>query len=223
MERQVHLQSALQSSRLVVDLARLPRKIKVLFLASNPEAGNPLRLDEEIRAITEKIRASEYRESVDLVSWWAVRPADLLQALNEHKPHVVHFSGHGSPSGQLVFQADDGGAKLVSKEAIVQTMSTLADNIRVVVFNACFSSGQAEAVTEHVDVAIGMNAAIGDEAARVFAAQFYSAVGFGRSIQQAFDQGKAALLLAGIPEQNTPELFTREGVNPNEVVLVRPT
>jgi hypothetical protein len=39
---------------------------------------------------------------------------------------VLHFSGHGAETGELVFQADDGGSKLVPKEAIVATISTAA-------------------------------------------------------------------------------------------------
>ena len=222
LERQADLQSSLRNNRLVIDLTGLPTKIKVLFLAANPQDQTQLRLDEEIRAITERIRASAYRDSVELVSRWAVRPADLMQALNEHRPHVVHFSGHGTAAGDIVLQADDGGAKLATQEAIVATMSTMTDNIRLVIFNACFSSEQAQAVTRYVDAAVGMNAAIGDEAARVFAAQFYSAIGFGRSVQQAFDQARALLLLEGIPEDKTPELFTREGVDAGQVILVRP-
>ena len=222
IEKQVQLQAKLKNSPLVIDLSRLPEKIKVLFVASNPLDQNELRLDEEIRAITQKIRASEHRDSVELVSSWATRPSDLLQTLNEHKPHVVHFSGHGSDSGELVFQADDGSTKLVSTEVIVTTMSTIIDNIRVVVFNACHSHTQAEAVTQHIDVAIGMNDAIGDDAARVFAAQFYSAIGFGCSIKQAFEQGIAALLLEGIPEYSTPVIFTHDNVYLEDVVLVRP-
>ena len=54
---------------------------------------------------------------------------------------------------------------------------------------------------DHVDVAIGMNTSIGDEAALVFASQFYSSIGFGKSIKTAFDQAKAALMLEGIPEK----------------------
>lgn len=222
IERQARLHAALQGSRLVIDLMQLPEKIKVLFLAANPQDQTQLRLDEEVRAITETIRASKYRDSVDLISRWAVRPSDLLQALNEHQPQIVHFSGHSTNTSEIVLQAADGGTKLVSKEAIVATMNTMAEDIRVVVFNACFSTGQAEAVTQYVDAAIGMNTAIGDEAAQIFAAQLYSAIGFGRSIQQAFDQAKARLMLEGIPEENTPELFTREGVDPNDIILVRP-
>lgn len=221
-ERQARLHSDLRRSPLIIDLAKLPPKIKVLFLAANPLDQTRMRLDEEIRCITETVRASEYRDSVELISKWAVRPQDLLQALNEHTPHVVHFSGHGSDMGDIVLQDAEGNAKLVTKEAIVATMRTMADNIRVVVFNTCFSSGQAEAVTEQVDVAIGMSTAIGDQAARVFAARLYSAIGFGRSVKQAFDQASAALMLEGIPEEGTPMLLTRQGIDPNEVVLVRP-
>ena len=222
-ERQVHLQKQISNSRLVIDLARLPETIKVLFVASNPLDQNQLRLDEEIRAITEKVRASDYRDSVQFVSRWAARPLDLLQALNEHKPHVVHFSGHGSINNELIFQADDGSTKLVSQKAIVTTiMSTVADNLRLEVFNACFSQAQAEAVTQHVEAAIGMSDAIGDDAAKVFAAQFYSAIGFGRSVKQAFAQGINALLLEGIPEEETPRIFTQEGIDSEDIVLVRP-
>lgn len=221
-QKQASMHSQISRSPLVIELSRLPRKIKVLFLAANPQDQTQLRLDEEIRTITERLRASEYRDSVELISKWAVRPTDLLQALNEHEPHIVHFSGHGSDGDELVFLDTDGNTKLVSKEAIVATINTLADNIRVVVFNSCFSTGQAEAVTQHVDIAIGMNAEIGDDAARVFAAQFYSAIGFGRSVREAFDQAIAALMLEGIHEDKVPELFMHAGVDAGEVILVRP-
>ena len=221
-QRQAYLQKQIGNNPLAIDLNVLPETIKVLFLASNPIDKPQLRLDEEIRAITEKIRASDYRDSVQLLSRWALRPPDLLQALNELKPHIVHFSGHGSINNELVFQNNDGRTKLVSQEAIVTTMGTVSDNIRLVVFNACFSREQAEEVTQHVEAAIGMGDAIGDEAARVFAAQLYSAIGFGRSIKQAFEQGISSLLLDGIAEEKTPELFTKEGINAENIILVRP-
>jgi hypothetical protein len=54
----------------------------------------------------------------------------------------------------------------------------------------------------------------------IFAASFYRALGFGRSVQEAFDQGKVALLLEGIPEEHTPELLVRAGVNASHMFLV---
>jgi hypothetical protein len=78
-------------------------KIKVLFLAANP--FKDLNLDTEVRSITEKLRASEYRDSVQLIPALAARPDDLLQLLNEHKPHIVHFSGHGNESGEITYRS----------------------------------------------------------------------------------------------------------------------
>jgi hypothetical protein len=149
-------------------LSLLPEKIHVLFLAANPIDQAHLRLDEEVRAIAEMIRKSSHRDAVRLESRWAIRPLDLLQALNEVRPRIVHFSGHGSSTEDFVFQDDEGASKFVSKEAIGQTMAATAGGIQLVFFNSCYSRSQAESVTRHVPSAIGMNSAIGDQAARVF-------------------------------------------------------
>lgn len=207
----------------VVDkLELLPERINVLFLASNPRDQQQLSLDEEVRLISDMIRKSEHRDAVRLESRWALRTFDLLQALNETKPGIVHFSGHGSDQDEILFQDDSGRSKFVSKEAIVQTMAATSDGIQLVFFNTCYSKAQAEEVVEHVPAAVGMNTSIGDKAARVFASQFYSAIGFGLSIQKAFDQAKVALMLEGIPEESTPELFSAPDIDPAQLVLVRP-
>jgi hypothetical protein len=183
-----------------------------------------LALDEEIREITAKIRSAEYRDTLELVSAWAVRPDDLQQLLLQHRPYVVHFSGHGSQAEQLILKDVDGTSRPLSKEALVDLFDVLKDNIRVVVLNACHSKPQAEAISQVIDCAIGMNnAAIGDNAAIVFAAAFYRALGFGRDVQTAFKLGKNALKLEDIPEEKTPELHYRQNaIDPAKVVLVDP-
>jgi hypothetical protein len=203
-------------------IAQLPERITVLFMAANPLDQTQLRLDEEARAIAEMIRKAKHRDAVGLVSCWAVRPLDVLQALNEHQPCIVHFSGHGSDQDEIVFQDNYGATKLVSKEAITQTMAASASEIQLVFFNTCYSRNQAEAVVKHVRAAIGMKTSIGDDAARVFAAAFYSAIGFGLSVKVAFEQAKAAIMLEGIPEEDTPELFVAEGLLAEEIILVKP-
>ncbi len=195
-------------------------KIKILFLAANPSDTAHLALDEEAREIETKIRASEYRESLEFITKWAVRPDDLLQYLNEHRPHVVHFSGHGSEAQEIILKDSEGRAKRVSKQALRALFSTLKDNIRLVVLSACFSRAQAQAIVEQIDCAVGMNRAVCDNAAIAFAAAFYRAIGFGRSVQEAFDQGTTALLLVGIAKGQSPQLLCRVGVDPARVVLV---
>ncbi len=178
-----------------IKLQAVPEVITVLFLAANPVGTGSLQLDEEARSIQQKIRMSDYRDSVRFESRWATRSGDILQAINETNPTIVHFSGHGAPNGDLVLLNPDGSAKLVSKEAISMAMATASDTIRLIVFNACFSEPQAKNVIEHIDAAIGMSTSIGDEAACVFAAQLYSSIGFGRSLQISFNQAVAQLML----------------------------
>ena len=117
--------------------------IKILFLSSNPEFTPALKLDEEARLIIQKIRTTDrYRDVLKIETLWAVRPDDLLQALNEHKPQIVHFSGHGSKTGEILLMDNYRKAKPVSAEALKMLFTTLKDNIRVVVLNACYSENR---------------------------------------------------------------------------------
>ncbi len=193
--------------------------VKALFLAANPASTNRLAIDEEMRAIEQKVRAAEHRDVLIFQSAWAVRPDDVLQLLNQHRPHIVHFSGHGSHAG-LSLAGDDGRDRLVTARALTALFATLRDNIRLVFLNACYSREQALALIASIDCVIGMKDSIRDDAATVFASSFYRAIGFGRSIQEAFDQGRTALLLEGIPEEDTPELLIKDGIDPNEIVLI---
>jgi hypothetical protein len=113
-------------------------KIKILFVSANPTGTTPLKLDEEVREIEAKIRAAAHRDSLELITKWAVRPDDLLQSLNQHRPHVVHFSGHGSSAEEIILLDKLGKPKPVSKEALVSLFHALKDNIRVVLLNALF-------------------------------------------------------------------------------------
>ena len=198
-------------------------KIKVLFLAANPLGTSKLALDEEMRLIEEKIYASEHRNQLDLVPVLAARPDDLLQSLNRYRPQIVHFSGHSTATGELQLVGNDGFPRPVSSLALTRVFKTLKDNIRLVVLNACYSKIQAEAIRQEIECVVGMNAALGDDAARTFAASFYRAIGFGRSIQEAFEQGQTALLLEGIAEEQTPELLVCAGSDAAHIYLLTPS
>ena len=111
----------------------------------------------------------------------------------------------------------------LSKSALVDIVKACnQENIRVVVLNACHTRPQAEALSEVVDCVISMNRAISDIGAITFAASFYGALAFGRSVENAFDQGLARLRAEGISEIETPELMVRAGVDASTLILVGP-
>jgi hypothetical protein len=202
-------------------------RIRILFIGANPIVEKrpglvetPLALDEEIRQIRTKLRGSEYRDLFDMQMTMATRPDDVLQSLNEIRPHIVHFSGHGTTSDELVLLNAFGAPHPVSKDALETLFKTMKDSIRVVVLNACFSRSQARAITKHIDCAIGMNKDVGDAAAIIFSAAFYRGLGFGHSIKRAFDEGILALKMENNPDYSIPELICRKGVKPNDVRLI---
>lgn len=195
-------------------------KIKILFLAANPMGMNQLKLDKEAREISSKIRAAEHRDSIEFVTRWAVRPDDLQQILLETQPHVLHFSGHGIEDEAILLVDDNDRPSEVSKEVLQRLLSVLKDNLQVVVLNACYSRHQAKAITDCIDCAVGMNKAIGDEAAIAFAGSFYRALGFGRALQEAFELGKVALLQEEVQAEHTPTLFVRQGVVASDLKLL---
>lgn len=193
-----------------------PAPIRILFLAANPVNEAKLRLDEEVREITAKVRAADQRARLHIIQRWATRPDDLLQALNEDKPHIVHFSGHGGSTGDLCFLDRDGKSKSVSCDALRAVFHIFRQSVRMIVLNACYSEAQARVLSEFIDCTIGMSKEIGDDAAITFSSSFYRALGFGTRVKDAFDQGIAAIQLEGLQQKKRtiPKLHVRDGLDP---------
>jgi hypothetical protein len=189
-------------------------RIRVVMLAANPHSTARLAIDEEARQITERLRLSLDRDAFELITCWAVRPRDLPQYLNQHRPHIVHFSGHGGRAGEIALSDGDGGDKRVSADALGELFQVGGDGIRVVVLNACHSAAAVRAIGPHVDYVLGMRAPVTDEESIVFAASFYSALGFRRPVPQAFAQAVAELSLHGLAGRDIPELVARPNANP---------
>lgn len=93
-------------------------------------------------------------------------------------------------------------------------------NIRIVVLNACHTSSLADEIGETIDCVVCMVQEISDRAAIKFAASFYGALAFGRSIQTAFNQAIARLKAEKSSEALTPRLQVRSGVDADKLVLV---
>lgn len=179
---------------------------KILILAANPQGTKRLRLDEEVREIHAGLQRAKKREQFVLEQRWAVRSRDILRAMVDFSPKIVHFSGHGAGDEGLVFEDETGGAKLVDGEALAGLFKLFAQDIECVVLNGCYSEVQANAITQHINYVIGMSKEIGDRAAIEFAVGFYDALGAGNTVEFAYEFGCAAIRLAGISEQLTPIL-----------------
>jgi WD40 repeat protein len=217
----------------------------ILFLAANPSGTDPLALDREARAIQAELERAGCGGGFELVTRWAVEPLDLLRELRRLRPTVVHFSGHGEPAGEhrpgpgpyrsalgegaaepsgvarsgLLFHGPGDRAQLVSTGALEAAFGAAGSSVKLVVLSACYSEAQAEVLLSHVDCVVGMGGAIRDDAARSFAIGFYGGLGERESIAAAYEQGRAAISLEGLPDAERPRLKVRAGVDASQLVL----
>jgi hypothetical protein len=191
--------------------ASVDPQMRILFVAAGPLDEVQLRLAAEHRDVTARIRSSTRRDQVVVDELMAARKSDLLDALNRHRPTILHIAGHGGPTGVVL--EDAAGKSSYLTGAQLAAVVEVADTLKLVVLNSCESSAPASALLTHVDAAIGMTRSIGDEAALSFAAQFYASLAEGVPVTRAFAQAKVAIDLAGLPDDQTPALYVRPGVD----------
>lgn len=198
-----------------------PKTIKILFLTANPKDSTRLRLDEEEREIEHRIMLAQKKDQFLLIKKGAVRTGDLQLYLNQEKPTIVHFSGHGSEENRIVLEDKLGNSVEVPIEALERVFETLKDNIRCVVLNACYSLEQAKAISKNVDFVVGMSDSINDYAAIAFSYAFYLALASGRSIGNAFDQGINEILLSGYKgEDEKLNLLIRDNIDASKAFIL---
>lgn len=194
-------------------------KIRILFLTADPRDASKLRLDEECRAIDEALALSEFRDRFEIAQHWAVEVRQLQKYFLRHRPHLVHFSGHGDAAGGILLEDGNGNSQSVPTEALGLLFSILKDDIRCVMLNACYSERQARAIAQHIDAVIGISGLIERPAAISFAAAFYQALGYGRNIKEAFDLGHLQIKLENLGAEEPLRLVTVRA-NPAEITFV---
>jgi hypothetical protein len=207
--------------------------VRILYIGSLPSDQAPLALTHEAETIGERLAVTTHGEEYRVVQHWNVEPHRLQGLILRNKPQIVHLSGHGKMTGELVFSDRSDTSDPRPVEPIACVFAVLNRYVRCVVLNACFSRRQAEAIAEHVDVVIGMGAAITDRDAIAFAGAFYEALGYGEDVAAAFELARNAIWLeprvattsrdidAARPvSRGVPELFVRDGVNPSRIRFV---
>ena len=197
------------------------KHLSVLYLMANPLKRKSLRLDLEVSEVSEEIQRSKYSDNITLRQSPAANLKTILRSLNDHRPKIVHFSGHGDSTG---LAGDDRGSKRTKVKFL--DFEILGDALRatdtkpdVVLLNACNSAGARTALLGSTKVLIVMRERISDVAAIAFSTQFYSGIASGQPVKAAFDQGIAAIKAVSLSEAKTPVLLSAASVNPAKLVL----
>jgi hypothetical protein len=202
-----------------------PEKLRVLYLTSNPSMD--LRTDTEIRQVQQALRGAKYRDMVTIEQRPAATFQDLIDGLNDVRPHVIHFSGHGGAETLLM----DGGTintvteSQISFQLLVKALDATDSPPTLLVLNACDTLDGAEIILPAVPVVIGMSDNVLDVAAILFAQQFYAALASGQSVGSALKQTKVKIEAAMLDDtaSELPHCVARDDVDISELVLVKAT
>ncbi|HKI06362.1 MAG TPA: CHAT domain-containing protein [Thermoanaerobaculia bacterium] len=205
--------------------------VRILFLASNPEGTSPLRLDREVRAISEGLSSSRLRDRFELQQIWAAGDKEIQDGLLLHQPDILHLSGHGSREGRLLLEREgsmrDLGSHLPAATStddlwlrgLVRVVAATRGRVRCVVLNACHSETVARALAQVTGCVVGMSDSIGDAAAIRFSWSFYNALGHGLNVKAAFDAATGQIAMGGWPLDSVPSLVAPGGVDPAGLVF----
>lgn len=191
---------------------------RLLFAYSTPLNASPLRLGTEEKQIKEALRAITDRDKIHIDTIPAVELKDFSNAFNRYRPNILHISSHGNQE-HIALENEKGQAMIVDGDILINIVKIAGKQLKIVVLNACESSKMAASLTDVVDIAIGMNVSIGDDAARAFAVQLYSSIGENISIGLAFEQARFAISANGISEADTPVLHYKKGIRPEKYHL----
>ena len=154
--------------------------------------------DAEASLIRQHLERGGAIEDLQVESARIERAADLLAALVEHDPVIVHFAGS---DGELT-----AGGQAISPDQLGGLFAKAESAAECVLLNAGFTLERADALLDHVRCVMGTPG--GDrEAAERFRAGFYQGLGQGDGYAAAFERGRAA---AGPGPEQAPRFATRD-------------
>jgi hypothetical protein len=211
-----------------IEPLRVTLPLHILVAISNPQTqGFPsLDVEQEWTNLQQALRPLIDSKAVSLQLLKSVTQESLRDALKNDACHILHFIGHGayeakSETGVLVLEDEDGGPARVSAERLT-TILRACRSLRLVVLNACEGgrtsptdpfAGVAQALVQGaIPAVVAMQFPITDDAAVVFAGEFYRGIANGHSVDLALAEARAEVNISGAEgdiEWATPVLYMR--------------
>jgi len=203
--------------------AALP--LKTLVLIANPKDLPALDVEGEWQRLSQSLAPAVKRGLVQVERMEKPTLEALQDKLRSGGPyHVLHFIGHGTfdeitQDGLLVFENEIGASQAVNGQRLGAILHN-HPSLRLAVLNACeggrggfedaFAGVAYSLVQQGLPAVIAMQFAITDQAALIFAREFYAALADGLPLDAALAEARVAIFAGGNDiEWGTPVLFMR--------------
>jgi hypothetical protein len=198
--------------------------LRVLVMISGPSDYPSLDVEREWTLLNKALGELVQRNLVQLERLEHASLADLTRQLRRNKYHIFHFIGHGgfdsrTQDGVLVLEDDRGRGQWVSGQDVAMVLHGHR-SLRLAVLNACegartsrtdpFAGVAQSLIQQSVPAVIAMQFEITDEAALVFAQEFYGALADGYPVDAAVAAARKMIYInVNHLEWGTPVLYMR--------------
>lgn len=147
--------------------------IKILFMAAQPD--DRTRLQTEFDTVRQKVQESINKGELSfLLPSWETNYDKLLTRLKNEQPQVLHYSGHGTQGGMCLINNKSRKTQLLENDELEEVFEDRTKYLHLVLLNSCFSSHQAEIISQQGLYVLGIkDQKIADELAVDFAENFY--------------------------------------------------
>lgn len=167
------------------------RRRAFVFFASEPEGRERLRLDRELRRILDVFPR---HASFSLEQRWATRAIDLLHALMDTFPAIIHIAGHGTPAGGFLFEHDRYHNGVVAPSySLARVLMAFRQHIECAVLMFGHSDRVAHKLEDVLDCVVAVHGPLLNDISVTFSNAFYQMLDNGKSYRDAF--GAAIALL----------------------------
>jgi len=167
--------------------------------------------DNEYKDLVDIISSSDYRDNSKQTLLLPTNLKDIIDTLNREKPHIVHFSGHGSSEGKLEILDSSGHYdEHISGETLRGLFKTIK-SVRFIFFNTCYSKSFGELLIQEIDYILVMEGKIQNRTAKDISNRFYKSFLANQTIQDSFKQ--IEVYLSNSSEKDIPKLLNRDNIS----------
>jgi esterase/lipase superfamily enzyme len=183
---------------------------RILVVAADPESTSRDLLQEEVSTIGASF--SETRGTTPIID--AVQTANqdkLTETVSEFRPTIVHFTGHGSPSGRIIYEDRGGWLRNVTGRTLAKAVARQAPRPQCLVLNGCRVSRDLPALRFVADNVISVShRSDGVDISPLVSGTLYQEIGGGLSFSDAFERLELKLAESRIQESVQTNFYQGE-------------
>jgi len=162
------------------------KKIRILFIASNPNGTPTFELEKEYLGIRKIF--NNKRNEFELIELFDTKLDDLFKYIQKERPEIIHISAP-STNEFLCLHNEDNSILEVPYKFLSSAFLMFKDYTNCVFMNTWTSPIFLKRISKALSYSIGCNGLISDENSILFSSGFYTGISLGKNIEESFQLG----------------------------------